>query len=82
MNFPKFPHSAMFIGATNVGKTEYLLRILEIEYKNHFEFIVIVCPTILDNNKRYLSRKRILDDKNDFILCDEEAKLNESNQII
>ena len=37
MNFPKFPHSAMFVGATNVGKIEYLLRILETEYKNHFE---------------------------------------------
>ena len=24
MNFPKFPHSAMFDGATNVGETEYL----------------------------------------------------------
>ena len=47
MNFPKF---SMFVGATNVGKTEYLLRILETEYKNHFEFIVIMYPTILDNS--------------------------------
>ena len=49
MHLPKFPHSAMFVGCANVGKTEYLLRILETEYKNHFEFIVILCPTILDN---------------------------------
>ena len=76
MNFPKFPHSAMFVGCMNVGKTEYLLRILETEYKNHFEFIVVLCPTILDN-KTYLSRKRILDDKNVFIVCDVEGKLNE-----
>ena len=33
MNLPKFPHSAMFVGATNVRKTEYLLRILETVYK-------------------------------------------------
>ena len=46
MNLPKFPHSAMFVGCTNVGETEHLLRILETEYKNHFEFIVILCPTI------------------------------------
>ena len=51
MKFPKFPHSAMSVGATNVGKTECLLETLETEYKNHFEFIVIMCPTILDNNK-------------------------------
>ena len=46
MNFPKFPHSAMFVGATNVGKTEYLLGILETEYKNRFKLIVIMCSTI------------------------------------
>ena len=76
MNFPNFLHSAMFVGATNVGKAEYLLRILETEYKNHFEFIVIMCPTILDNNKTYLSRKWIFDDNNVFIVRDVEGKLN------
>ena len=54
MNLPKFPHSAMFVGVTACGKTEFLLRLLETEYKNHFEFIVILCPTILDD-KIYLS---------------------------
>ena len=65
----------MFIGAMNVGKTEYLLRILETEYKNHFEFTVIMCPTVLDNNKTYLSKKWIFDDKNVFIVCDVEGKI-------
>ena len=76
MHFPKFLHSAMFVGAMNVGKTQYLLIIFETEYKNHFEFIVIMCPTILDNNKTYLSRKWIFDDENVFIVCDVEGKLN------
>ena len=76
MNLPKFPHSAMFVGVTACGKTEFLLRLLETVYKNHFEFIVILCPTILDT-KTYLSRKWILDDKNVFIVCDLEGKLNE-----
>ena len=31
----------------------------------------------LDNNKTYLSRKWIFDDKNVFIVCDVEGKLNE-----
>ena len=77
MDFLKFPQSAMFVGAMNVGKTEYLLRILETEYKKSFEFIVIMCPTILDNNKTYLSRKWIFDDKNVFIVYDVEGKFNE-----
>ena len=76
MNLPKFPHSAMFVGATACSKTEFLLRLLETVYENHFEFIVILCPTILDN-KTYLSRKWILDDKSVFIVCDVEGKLSE-----
>ena len=76
MNLPKFPHSAMFVGVTACGKTEFLLRLLETEYKNHFELTIILCPTIL-GNKTYLSRKWLLDDKNAFIVCDMKGKLNE-----
>ena len=76
MNLPKFPHSAMFVGVMACGKTEFLLRLLETVYKNHFEFIVILCPTISDN-KTYLSRKWIFDHKNVFIVCDVEGKLND-----
>ena len=36
-----------------------------------------MCPTILGNNKTYLSRKWIFDDNNVFIVCDVEGKLNE-----
>ena len=54
----------------------FLLQLLETEYKNHFEFIVILCPTILDT-KTYPSRKWILDDKNVSIMCEIEGKLNE-----
>ena len=61
---------------TACGKTEFLLRLLETIYKSHFEFIVILCPTILDN-KTYLSRKWIFDDNNVFVVCDIEGKLNE-----
>ena len=67
MNTPKFPHSAMFVGVTACGKTEFLLRLLETIYKNHFEFIIILCPTISDN-KTYLSRKWILTIRT-FLLC-------------
>ena len=76
MNLPKFPHSAMLVGCTSCGKTEFLLRLLETVFKNHFEFIVILCLMILDN-KTYISRKWILDYKNIFIVCDVDGKLNE-----
>ena len=67
MNLLKFPHSAMFVGVMACGKTEFLLRLLETIYNNHFEFIVILCPTISDN-KTYLSRKWILMIRT-FLLC-------------
>ena len=76
MNLPKFPHSAMFVGVMACGKTEFLLRLFETIYKSHFKFIVILCPTILDN-KTYLSRSWIFDDKNVFLVHDVEGKLNE-----
>ena len=53
MNLPKFPHSAMFIGVTACSITKFLLKLLETICKNHFEFIVILCPTISDN-KTYI----------------------------
>ena len=81
MDLLEFPHSAMFIGVTACGKTEFLLKLLETIYKNHFEFIMTLCPTILDN-KTYLSRKWIFDDKNIFIVCDLEGKLNERIKLL
>ena len=66
----------MFVGATACGKTEYLLKLLETKYKNHFEFIVFLCPTFL-YNKTYLSRKWILNDENVLIAYDLEGKVNQ-----
>ena len=74
MNLPKFPHSVVFVSVMACRKTKFLLQLLEIIiYNNHFEFIVILCPMILDN-KTYLSRKWIFDDKNVFIVCDLKGK--------
>ena len=53
------------------------LEYLKLNITNHFEFIVIMCSTIFDNDKTYLSRKWISDDKDVFIVCDVEGKLNE-----
>ena len=47
MEFPKFPHSAMFVGATACGKTEYLLKLLETKIiLNSFCFCVRQYQTI------------------------------------
>ena len=47
--FMKEPHTALFIAPTGVGKTHLTLSLLENEYRNHFDFIVIICPTLAHN---------------------------------
>ena len=40
------PHTALFVAPTGVGQTHLALSLLENEYRNHFDFIVIICPTL------------------------------------
>ena len=51
----KEPHTALFVAPTGVGKTHLALNLLENEYRNHFDFIVIICP-MLEHNETYNSR--------------------------
>ena len=44
------------------GKTHYLLNMLEHDYKGHFDYIFIVCPT-LEDNKTYQHWKYLQDPK-------------------
>ena len=54
-------HTALFVAPIGVGKTHSALNLLENEYKNHFNFIVIICP-ILEHNETYKSRGWIWND--------------------
>ena len=59
----KEPHTALFIAPTGVGKTHLALSLLENEYRNHFDFIVIICPTLsLAHNETYKSRGWVWND--------------------
>ena len=40
----------MFVAPTGAGKTHLALSLLESEYRNHFNFIVIMCPTLRYNS--------------------------------
>ena len=59
--FMKEPHTALFVAPTGVGKVHLALNLLENEYRNHFDFIIIICPT-LTHNKTYKSRGWIWND--------------------
>merc|ERR1711911_23242 len=49
-------HAALFIGPTGCGKSARVAKLLENEYKSHFDFIVIICST-LRWNKTYRERR-------------------------
>ena len=57
----KEPHSALFIAPTGAGKTYLTLNLLKNEYRNHFDFIVIICP-MLEHNETYKSRGWVWND--------------------
>ena len=42
----KEPHMALFGAPTGVGKTRLALDLIEKEYKNYFNFIIIICLTL------------------------------------
>ena len=64
----KEPHTALSIAPTGVGKTHLALSLLETEYRNHFDFIVIICPT-LRYNSTYKNRSWVWNDP-DVILIE------------
>ena len=50
--FMKESHTAFFVAPTGVSKMHLALNLLENEYRNHFDFIVIICPTLAHNETR------------------------------
>ena len=54
-------HIALFVAPTGVGKTHLALSLHENEYRNHFDLIVIICPT-LKYNSTYKSRGWVWND--------------------
>ena len=59
----KEPHMKLFVAPTGVGKTHLTLDLIKEEYKNYFNFIVIICLT-LSYNKTYRSQKWFWTDPN------------------
>ena len=52
---------ALFVAPTGIGRIHLALDLLEREYLNHFNFIIILCPT-LGYNKTYCLWKWFWDD--------------------
>lgn len=73
------PFNMLITGMTNSGKTHFVLDLLQNEYRNRFDYILIICPTF-EYNKTY-NRKFILNDPN-VIPIVIDNKLNEVLEIL
>ena len=65
--FIKHPHTAIFTGSTNVGKTHLVLDMIETQYNKHFDKIIILCQTIRWN-KTYIDRSWFIKDENVWLV--------------
>ena len=61
-------HTNIFIDQTGCGKIHLVLELIEKEYNNHFDYIVIICPTLPENNKAYHSKEWIKNDDKVWLL--------------
>ena len=67
MTYVQEPHTALFNGPTNSGKTKKVLNLIEQEYRDHFDHIIIICPTIRWN-ETYRTTPWIRSDDRIFII--------------
>ena len=65
------PLNMIIVGVTGCGKTHYLLKMLENDYKGHFKYIFLICPTYLWN-KTYQEWKYKDDEKFFPIPCGQD----------
>ena len=45
----KKPHTKMFIGQTGCGKNHLVSELIEKEYKKHFDYIIVICSTLRED---------------------------------
>ena len=62
VQYVKDPHTTIFTGQTCCGKTHLILDLIEKEHNKHFDYIIIICPT-LRWNKTYHAKSWIKNDE-------------------
>ena len=50
-NYIKNLHTTLFTGPTDFRKYHFDLELIEKEYNKHFDYIIIICPTLCWNKK-------------------------------
>ena len=68
MGYIKKPHTAILIGHMGCVKTYLVLELIEKEYNKHFDYIIITCLTLRENNKTYHAKEWIKNDDNVWLV--------------
>ena len=74
MNPDNIPFNALIVGATNCGKTSFLVEILSHEFLQKFDYIFLVCPTYI-HNKTYNGFAE--NDRDFFVIIPEQDQIND-----
>ena len=76
------PHTALFVAPAGVGETHLALDLLKKEYKNHFDFIIIICP-MLKHNSTYPQGMRSFEqyDETRKYFTEGKQKDNNANEV-
>jgi hypothetical protein len=64
--FPDLPFNMLISGISECGKTHYVVDLLETQFINKFDYIIIICPTFIYN--RTYNRKFVLSDPCVYVL--------------
>ena len=59
----KKSHISIFKGQTRCGNIHLVLELIEKEYNKHFDYIIIICPTLRENDT-YHAKEWIKNDDN------------------
>ena len=74
MNPDNIPFNALIVGATNCGKTSHLVKLLNHEFLQKFDYIFLVCPTFI-HNKTYDGFAE--NDRDFFVIIPEQDQIND-----
>ena len=62
-DYIKKTYTGIFTGQTVCGKIGLVLELIEKEYNKHFDYIVIICPTLRENSTYHAKEWIKNDDK-------------------
>ena len=75
IGYIKEPHTSIFIDQTGCGKTHIVLGLIEKEYNKYFDYIIIICPILRENNKTYYAKEWIKKNNDKVWLVDPKGSL-------